>query len=169
MATSSKSSTFGIIALIISVFLFFTPRFLLSLGMMALAVFTIIGLIRDGTKVFSVIAMLLGGTIFYFLVNESMSAIEQYEVEYRVFCGECTVNYTNSTGGTDKVEASANWSRTITAKGEDFLYLSVQNGQGSTRAKAAIYINGKLLKEEVSSGEYTIASASGRPMDINGK
>ncbi|AXE16251.1 hypothetical protein DR864_00465 [Runella rosea] len=136
---------------------------------MALAVFALIGLIRDGSKMFSILSIIIGGFLFFLIAKESVDEVSDYSVEYRVDCRECDISYTNSTGGTDKAGGYVGWSRRITAKGGDFLYINAQNGSEGGSVKASIYVNNILVKSETSSGEFSIASASCRPVDVNTK
>lgn len=163
-----KSSTWGTIALIIGVISLFTPRLFLSIIMIALAIFTVLGLIRDGSKIPSVIALIIGGLIFFSEVNEAKKSIDIYSVEYQVECYKCEVSYINTTGGTNKVEdVTGSWTMTLQFKGDDFIKVSGQNQGIDKEIVARILVNGRLLKEEKSQGRYEIAGVYGTPKNID--
>lgn len=171
---AKRSSTFGIIAIVISIIAFNTPRFLLSMVLIALAAFIIIGFVRDGNKIFSGIATLITFFLFYIMyqseVYEEEKSNATYSVQYVVTCVDCDVTYTNETGGTDeKKKASIRWQQSIEAKGDEFLHLSAQNNGYSSEVTAKIYINGILMADESSTGDYAIASVSCRAEDVLGK
>lgn len=161
-----NSNVFGIIALAVAIISLFTPRIFLTLVLLALAIFTILGLVKDSSKIFSLIALAIGGFIFYNLFSEAAKSVQSYSIKYEVTCKECEVMYTNETGGHDKVEkVFGSWSQDITAKGDDFLYLNAQNHDCADPITASISVNGKIVKTETSRGEFSIASASCRPKD----
>jgi len=137
----------------------------------AIAAFVIIGFMRDGNKIFSTIAMLLGGFLFFMLVKQEINEDEQnngmYSVRYEVDCTHCDVSYTNSSGGTDKEsEVKGTWSQTVEIRGDEFVYLSASNEPDSYSAGVRIYVNDKFVDGERSSGQYSSASVSCQPKDI---
>ena len=163
-----KSSTWGTIALIIGVISLFTPRLFLSIVMMALAIFTVLGLIRDSSKIPSVIALIIGGLIFFSEVKEAKRSIDIYSVKYQVECYKCEVSYINSTGGTNTVEdVKGSWTITLPFKGDDFIKVSGQNQGVDKEITARILVNGRLFKEERSQGDYQIAGVYGNPKNID--
>jgi hypothetical protein len=137
--------------------------------MIALAIFTVLGLIRDGSKIPSVIALVIGGLIFFSEVNEAKRSIDIYSVEYQVECYKCEVSYINTTGGTNKVEdVTGSWTMTLQFKGDDFIKVSGQNQGVDEEITARILVNGRLFKEEKSKGNYQIAGVYGTPKNIDG-
>ena len=171
MGTESKkqkSNTFGIIAVVIGLISLFTPRIFLSMVLIGLAIFTILGLVKDRTKIYSIIALIIGCFILYLLFSEAKKSVESFDVVYRVECSDCDISYTNASGGTDNVKnVNGRWRQSITAKGDDFLHLYAQNNRNSSSVTAEIYVNGFPAKTETSSGEYAIASASCQPKDFS--
>lgn len=165
-ANKQNSNVFGIIALVIAIISLFTPRIFLTLVLLALAIFTILGFVKDNSKIFSFLALGIGGFIFFSLFSDALKSEQSYSITYKVTCKECEVRYTNETGGNDKVElVYGGWSKDITAKGDDFLHLSAQNHDCADPIHASISINGKMVKAETSTGKYSIASTSCRPKD----
>ncbi|GAB4042584.1 hypothetical protein GCM10028810_01950 [Spirosoma litoris] len=149
--------------------------------LIALAAFIILGFIRDGSKVFSSIALVIGVALLFViyqndLAQETREAIRKeqddalYTVRYETACSDCNVRYTNRSGGTDAEKSvPVRWSRTLQIKGNQFINFSAQNTNYSGKIFVRLYINDKLFKEESSSGEYAIANISCRPKDINVK
>ncbi|GAB3278313.1 hypothetical protein GCM10027347_52620 [Larkinella harenae] len=169
-SNNQRSSVFGIIAVVIAIIIFFTPRFLLTIPIIGVVAFSIIGLVRDKNKIFSLLALLIGGIVIFALFSEAMQSNDYYTVEYEVTCLDCDVSYTNDTGGTDKVDkVAAYWSKRVVVRGDEFVMLSAQNNNEDTEVIARISVNGKLLEEESSKGKYVMASVSGRPEEINSK
>lgn len=137
--------------------------------MIALAIFTVLGLIRDGSKIPSVIALAIGGLIFFSELSDAKKSIDIYSVEYQVECYKCEVTYINTTGGTNKVEdVRGSWNMTFQFKGDDFIKVSGQNQGVDKEITARILVNGRLLKEETSQGKYQIAGVYGTPKNIDG-
>jgi hypothetical protein len=164
-----RSSTWGTIALVIGIISIFTPRLFLSIILLALAIFTILGLIKDSSKIPSIIALVIGGLIFFSELNYEKKSLDTYSVEYQVECYKCDVNYTNETGGSNKVEkVKGNWSVTLNFKGDNFIRVSGQNQDVDKEITARILVNGKLLKEGKSQGRYQIAEVYGTPKNIDG-
>lgn len=165
---TTKSSVYGTIAIVIAVIIFFTPKLFLSMALIGLAIFTILGLIMDGSKIPALIALVIGGFILYVEVSYEMKSLENYSVEYQVECTRCEVSYTNTTGGLNKVEdVRGNWSMKLEFKGGEFINVSAQNEGVSDEVTARILVNGRLLKEESSQGKYQIASVYGTPQSID--
>lgn len=181
MQQTKPSSTFGIIAIVVSIIAFNTPRFLLSIVLIALAAFIIIGFIKDGNKLFSGIALAIACLLFYAMYQDEVTRADNeayemeksnklYTVKYETICSKCDVSYTNETGGTDEQkDVYSVWSDTFQIKGSQFVSLSVQNSDNATMVVARIYVNNQLIATEQSTGEYKIASVNCRPQDIYDK
>jgi membrane protein implicated in regulation of membrane protease activity len=176
-----QSSTFGIIAIVISIIAFGTPRFLISMVLIALAAFIIIGFVRDGNKIFSGIALAIGAFLLFMMYQSEVQRAEEdafkeeqenatYTVKYETVCVRCDVRYTNETGGTDEEKnVPVEWSQTVQVKGTEFIHLSAQNDDYTGEVYARIKVNNRIISEESSKGAYAVASVSCQPKDINGK
>ncbi|GAB3783280.1 hypothetical protein GCM10028818_40940 [Spirosoma horti] len=176
-----NSSTFGIIAIVTAIIAFNTPRFMLSMVLIALAAFTIIGFVRDGNKIFSSIALLIGLFLLYAIYQDEAiradneaaeleNASKLYSVKYEVICPKCSATYTNATGGSDEDEVtSVSWSKTLSIRGDQYVHLSAQNSDYGGKVTAYIYVNDHLMATEESTGEYKIASVSCQPKDVYNK
>lgn len=163
-----QSTTFGIIALVISCFLFFTPRLLLSIGLMAWAIFFIISLVRESNKILPIVSLFLAMGILYLLVKEEVNAQSDYQVLYTVECTECDITYTNDSGGTDQLDdfTGGTFNKVVTVKGNSFLTLSAQLGGDGGTATVKASVNDAVIKTETSTGAYKMASIMFRPDDI---
>ena len=138
-------------------------------------VFAIIGLVKDGKKWASFLALAIFLIMGVFDAMESANKAEtiktienvknkNYLVKYEVLANSSfDVNYTNSTGGNDNSKGVSHWERTVTLKGSDFAYLSAQKTAGSGSITVNLYVNGVLKQTSTSSGEYSIADASCYP------
>lgn len=165
-----RSSTFGIIATVVGLLAYMTPKIFLSIVLIALAAFVIIGFIRDGSKIFSTLGLLLGLGIIYMLFKEASNEQASYTIRYEVSCFSCDVNYTNPSGGSDQDKNGGRyWTKTITAQGDQFLSLSAQNKETALELSAKIYVNDVLVASESATGEYAMASVNCRPADVNSK
>ena len=165
---SKRTNVFGIIAASIGVIAIFTPRIFLTPVLIGLIIFTILGLAKDRHKIYSLLGLAIGALILFFEFKDSADSVKIYSVEYSVECVECDCSYTNVTGGTDNIETiRGTWSKKISAQGDEFLYLSAQNGQVSNSITATIKVNGKIVDTETSNGRFAIASASCNPKDVN--
>lgn len=112
---------------------------------------------------------LLFGCYFVFAVipagvRSSASAAKTYTVTYRV--GGSTpyvdVTYQNSGGDAEqKSRVQVPWSKVITARTGQFVYISAQNQISSGTVTCQILVDGQVVKESESSGGYTIATCSG--------
>lgn len=160
-----SSSTFGIISIVVGVLGFFAPKLFISMILMALAIFVILGFIKDGSKGPAVIGMLLGFFIFYLLTQEELNKSKPYNVEYRVQCYQCDVSFTNETGGTDEAtEVGDNWSKYITVKGGEYLTLHARSRHGDIAdVRAEILVNNVVVESKTSSGKYASVILSCTP------
>lgn len=170
-APVQSGSTFGIIAVAICLISLFTIRLFFSMVLMGIVIFAIIGLIRDTSKIWSIVALLFAGFLFYSEAESSykkqVAETSLYKVQYKVICGGCDVIYTNESGGEDKFENQTEFYRTIEMRGDQDLRLYARNDyRVQNSVTTEIYINGKLLKTETSSGELASASVYGYPRDI---
>ena len=166
--TNKKSTLWGIIALVVSIVSLFAPVLFLSLFAIVVVIFAIVGLVWDGNKIPSIVALVLFGLAFW--SNIKMDEVQQaakeklYNVRYKVICESCDISYTNDTGGTNKLEDKKGvWFIDLKIGGDQFIYLSAQNASYSKRVEAQILIDDLVVKSEVSEGGYSIASVSCRP------
>ncbi len=165
---SKKTNVFGIIAAAIGVVAFFTPRLFLTPVLIGLLIFSILGLVKDRHKIYSLFGLGIGALILYVEFKDAANSMKLYEVEYRVECVECDCSYTNITGGTDRVENIRGiWTEKVTVPGDEFVHLSAQNSKVTSSITATIKVNGKLVETETSSGRFAIASVSCNPKDVN--
>lgn len=84
------------------------------------------------------------------------------EIKYEITGSARSVSVTlsNGEGGTEQFnDVSVPWKKTYSIK-NGFVYLSAQNQGSSGTVTVKIYVDGKVIKESSSSGEYVIASAS---------
>lgn len=160
-----NSSVFGILCLVAAVLGWRTPRLLLDFMYMAIFGFGLIGIIRDGRKVWSIAGMVVGGLLVYAhastVISEEQVKNKMYLVRYEAACRMCDVSYTNSTGGTDRQESLPGFSYSVPLRGDDYVNFSAQNSIGDGEVTARLYVNDLLVKTETSSGRYAVASVSG--------
>lgn len=96
-----------------------------------------------------------------FLCCGSGSSTTHYKVTYRVDGqGPASLTYANSTGGTEQHRVTLPWTETFTARPGQFLYLSAQDDGGIGLIVCSITVDGKIVKDATSKGEYTIATVS---------
>lgn len=163
-----SKSTYGIIALAIAILSMFVPKIFLTLVLILIAIFMILGFINDRLKIYSLIALIIVGFIIFSMFKESAMGAIDYIVTYEVVCEDCDVSFANETGGTDKIEnVRGAWQKKITLSGNDFIYLTAQNSTTERDIIVRVYVNGILFQEEKSSGRFAIANVSGRPKGIN--
>jgi hypothetical protein len=93
----------------------------------------------------------------------------KYEIEYVVECAYCGVSltYQNAQGGTEQREATLGgrepWIKRLIVRRGANLYISAQSvSPGFRSITAKILVEGVEVKSSNSSGEYVIATASGR-------
>jgi hypothetical protein len=168
-ASQSSSSTFGIIAVVISIVALFTPRLFLSMIVIGIVIFSIIGLVKDKSKVFSIIALLVCGFIFYLEIQRELSKSELYKVSYLVACVDCQIRYTNESGGEVILENRNFLDETVELTGDTYVTLSAINSYDRTGdAEVSIYVNGVLLETKKSSGRGASAFISCMPNEADG-
>ncbi len=136
--------------------------------LIGLVIFTILGLVKDKSKVFSLFGLAIGALILFVGLKDAADSVKLDEIEYRSECFECDLNYANITGGTDKVKTIRGvWTETITAPGDEFIHLSAQYGKVTSGVTATISVNGKIVETETSSGRFATASVSCNSKDVN--
>lgn len=163
-----RSTVWGPIAVVIGVLILFTPRFLVTPVLIALFAFALLGLVRDGSKILAVLALIPGLFIVYGLFSDVAASARDYEIEYQVMCAECEVRYSNQSGGTDEETVVGSWKKRIIRRGDEFVNISAQNS-GDFRGLVEVYVmvDGKELKHETSSGRFSVAQVYFRPEEIN--
>ena len=87
-----------------------------------------------------------------------------YVIEYVVegSASSAGLTYNNETGGTEQQKVPLPWRKLITVSRGYFAYISAQNQGAYGSITVTILLNGVPVKSSKSSGEYGIASASGR-------
>ncbi|MGG7661064.1 hypothetical protein [Dyadobacter sp. BHUBP1] len=163
------SSTFGLVAIAICVVSFFTIRLFLSMILVGIAIFAIIGLIRDSSKIWSILALCWAGFLIYSESDRASKDFETYSVKYEVTCGKCSVTYTNATGGNENYKDIDHFLKTVSLKGDTYASLSAINDYESFGTVTVnIFVNGNLLKTETSTGQMAVASAYCFPREAAG-
>lgn len=78
--------------------------------------------------------------------------------------GAVAITYTNAQGGTEqqsgRIRGDA-WNARFTARPGTHVYVSVQNREDHGEVRCQIEIDGRVWRESVSQGGYTIATCSG--------
>lgn len=88
---------------------------------------------------------------------------QTYKVTYRVDGeGPASVTYSNATGGTEQREVKLPWTETFDSRPGQFLYVSAQDNGGIGLIVCSISVNGRIVKDATSKGEYAIATVSDR-------
>ncbi|HEV7348214.1 hypothetical protein [Telluribacter sp.] len=165
----NTSSFRGMVALIIAIFAFFTPRLFLSFILIGIAIFAILGLAKDKVKIYAVAALLIGGFILYAESVRHASGSKVYEITYQVECDGCDVRYTNATGGDVKLDNHGNLFKKLRATGDTYINLSAMNSYDTKgEVTASVYVNGVLLKTETGSGKGALAYVSVFPKEVDG-
>ena len=86
-----------------------------------------------------------------------------YKVTYRVDGkGVASLTYRNQTGGTEQHTVELPWTLEFDGRYGEFLYLSAQNKSNEGAIVASIIINGRIVKDAISTGDYGIATVSDR-------
>lgn len=86
-----------------------------------------------------------------------------YKVVYRVDGdGRASVVYTNTTGSTEMRDVTLPWTESFNGRYGEHLYLSAQDKGGAGLIVVSISVNGRIVKDAISKGEYTIATVSDR-------
>lgn len=90
-------------------------------------------------------------------------------VTYRVTTGErsaaISLTYENAGGNTEQLDTKTGhgqWQRSFTMARGSFAYVSAQRKEGSGTIKCEILIDGRVVESATSSGQYVIATCSGR-------
>lgn len=91
------------------------------------------------------------------------SGTSNYNVTYRVDgSGRASVVYTNASGSTEMRDVTLPWTESFTGRYGEHLYLSAQDKGGAGLIVVSITVNGRIVKDATSKGEYTIATVSDR-------
>lgn len=91
------------------------------------------------------------------------SDTSSYKVVYRVDGnGRASVVYTNATGSTEMRDVTLPWTESFNGRYGEHLYLSAQDKGGAGLIVVSITVNGRIVKDAISKGEYTIATVSDR-------
>lgn len=91
------------------------------------------------------------------------AATDAYKVTYRVDGnGRASLTYTNATGGTEQHEVKLPWTLTFNGRYGEHLYLSAQDKGNNSAVVVSITVNGRIVKDAISSERYGIATVSDR-------
>lgn len=87
-----------------------------------------------------------------------------FVVEYVVdgTASSASLTYNNASSGTEQQKVNLPWRKLMTVRRKYVAYISAQNQGEYGSVSVQILLNGILVKSSESSGEYGIASASGR-------
>jgi len=87
-----------------------------------------------------------------------------YVIEYSVegSTSSASLTFTNQSGGTEQHKVDLPWRQSMTVQKGFFAYISAQNQKSYGALSVKILLNGIPVKSSDSSGEYGIASASGK-------
>lgn len=90
------------------------------------------------------------------------STTETHKVTYRVDGdGRASLTYINATGGTEQHDVKLPWESSFDGRYGEHLYLSAQNTDKYGGAiTVSISINGRIVKDATSSGQYGIATVN---------
>lgn len=110
--------------------------------------------------------MVLGlwlGVALFCCGGGQFSGTSNYKVTYRVDGkGPASVVYTNASGSTEMREVTLPWAEEFTGRYGEHLYLSAQDKGGVGLIVVSITVNGHIVRDATSKGEYTIATVSDR-------
>lgn len=165
----SGSSIFGLIAVGICVVSLVTIRLFLSMVLLGIVIFAIIGLLRDSAKIWSIAALIWAGFLVFGESEREASKSKVYEVTYRVECASCKVEHTNSTGGKDEFNCSpCSMNTKLRFRGDEYITLSAYaNEDNNGSVMAEILVDGRTLKHEQSNGERAHVYLAGIPRNID--
>lgn len=113
----------------------------------------------------SVVNLFLVGGLWFCLVFfcSGRNSSQTHKVTYRVDGeGPASVTYANATEGTEQRNVTLPWTETFTASHGQFLYVSAQDKGGIGLIVCSISVDGKIVKDATSKGEFTIATVSDR-------
>ncbi|MVM31166.1 hypothetical protein GO755_14080 [Spirosoma sp. HMF4905] len=124
-----RSNAFGILASAFALIGWAIPIELLFSLLIVVAACAIIGLGSDRTKLFSGLAIGMGLLLYFIRYRYDLGADEldkqRYEVRYEVDCQDCSVRFTNSSGGVDEEKGvRGGWKKVIHAPGNLFIDLT---------------------------------------------
>lgn len=166
-ATVRKSPILVVLATIALIMTLNAPRFLVFFPLMITFGLAIGSLFRKEKGRPWAALVLLAAVGVFILSNIDpatlRAAAPARTVTYSVEGSASTVSltYNNGQGGTEQEKAAVPWTRNITAKEGDFLYISAQNQDEYGDVIVRITVDGQEVKRSNSSGRYSIANASG--------
>lgn len=162
------SSIFGLISIGICVVSLVTIRLFLSMILLGIVIFAIIGLIRDSAKIWSVAALIWAGFLVFGESEREASKSKVYEVTFKVDCASCKVEHTNGTGGKDEFNCSpCSLNTKVRLRGDEYVSLSAfANDDNNGSVSAQILVDGLPLKQEQSNGDRAHVYLTGFPKDV---
>ncbi|WP_461086491.1 hypothetical protein [Spirosoma flavus] len=171
---SKRSNAFGLLASAFALIGWAVPIEFLFRLLILVAACAIIGLASDRTKLFSGLAIGMGLLLYFTRYRYDLGADDldkqRYEVRYEVDCQDCSVRFTNSSGGVDEEKGvHGGWSKVIEAPGNLLIDLTAQPNGANPTASVRLFVNGVYMAGEHSSGRYLAAFASCRPRDYYDK
>ena len=120
--------------------------------------------------VLAVVGVCLCQVVFWAVsnvVDEPAATVrpQTYTVVYTVTgtSNRATLTYENGSGNTEQKDVDVPWTQTYTVPQGQFVYLSAQSRDDSSRTiECQIVVNGVVVEQAESTGRFVIASCSGR-------
>lgn len=135
----------------------------------AILIFAIWGLLKDSSKLWSVLSLLFIGLIFFSEGKRAASGSDVYMVTYEVECPECSVKYTNESGGDNDQDVTRFYRRNVRVKGDEYLQLFANMDYDVSRTVTVrILVNDKIVASKSSSGKGSSALISCRAQEVDG-
>lgn len=143
---------YGIIGIALSILTLFTPKLFFFLMLGAITIFTLIGYVKDSTIIASVLSTIMIVVLFAInFYNEQPKASQVvHDLEYRVSCIECEIQYTGEDGDNIKIQNKGYWSKTIKVKsgGKVRLIASIDKNSPNNEVSGSIALDGEVVSSE---------------------
>jgi len=165
MGTENKrkvSNTFGIISMVIAIMSLITQKAYLIYVLLTLALIIIFSLMKDRSKVFGIIALVIALYTFATYFKETKTSVDTYKIDYFVRCTDCALSYTNETGGYNTGEHCYDtWHKQIITNigHDDFILSASYIGEDSATVYVRVSVNGKEVKSQSGNGINASADA----------
>ncbi len=126
---------------------------------------------KSGLTVYEIMMGVIGLAVLVFVViplidtddsffsSAKTQKTQEYSIQYRITCKECSVTYTTSSGMEQKSQVNSGWTYSYKARRYESPYISAQNMKEHGTITVAIWVNGTMVKHSKSEGEYVIATA----------
>lgn len=145
---------YGIIGIALSILTLFTPKLFFFLMLGAITVFTLIGYVKDNTMIASILStimiVVLSVINFYSEPQPNPPPPIVHDLEYRVSCIECEIQYTGEDGKNIKIQNKGYWSKTIKVKsgGKVRLIASIDKKSPNNEVSGSISLDGEVVSSE---------------------